>query len=106
MVLAMPSPMLVSWWCRPFLDASRLQKGSPCTHLLKEPQQRPYRRRAKRFRRCTNRKCPGLQIHCLLRADYAATACDSSVLRRPLKEELQPQDVKNVFDFPRNLQEK
>ena len=102
----MQLPMLLRCLCRPFLDASRLQKGSPCTHMLEEPQQRPYRRRAKRLRRCTSRNCPGLQIHCLLRADYAATACDSSVLRRPLKEELQPQDVKNVFDFPRNLQEK
>jgi hypothetical protein len=43
---------------------------------------------------------------CVLRADYAATASDSSVLQRPLKEELSPEDVRNVFDYPRNLHEK
>ena len=42
----------------------------------------------------------------MLRADYAATAADSCVLRRPLKEELSPEEVKNVFDYPRNLHEK
>ena len=101
-LLLMPNSCL----CRPFLDSNRLQKGNACSCMLEEPQQRPYRRQAKRLRRCASRRGPGLQIHCQLRADYAATACDSSVLRRPLKEELQPEDVKNVFDFPRNLHEK
>ena len=45
-------------------------------------------------------------MQCVLRADYAATAADSSVLRRPLKEELSPEEVQNVFDYPRNLHEK
>ncbi|CAL8463887.1 g3422 [Coccomyxa elongata] len=49
---------------------------------------------------------PGLVVHCLLRADYAATASDSSVLQRPLKDELTPEEVRNVFDYPRNLPEK
>ena len=49
---------------------------------------------------------PGLVVHCLLRADYAATASDSSILQRPLKEELTPEEVRNVFDYPRNLGEK
>ena len=42
----------------------------------------------------------------MLRADYAAAASDSGVLQRPLKEELTAEDVKNVFDYPRNLHEK
>lgn len=45
-------------------------------------------------------------MHCTLRADYAASASDSSVLQRPLKEELLPEDVRNVFDYPRNLKDK
>lgn len=91
--------------CRPCLDACKLHQGFACGKAL-EFQQRPYRRRPKRPRGSCSRKAPALQIHCLLRADYAATASDSSVLRRPLKEELRPGDVKNVFDFPRNLLEK
>ncbi|CAL5222918.1 g5351 [Coccomyxa viridis] len=92
---------------RQSLDASKLQRGFACgSRHVELQQQQPARRRAKRARKCSSRKAPGLQIHCVLRADYAATACDSSVLRRPLKEELQPADVRNVFDFPRNLQEK
>jgi hypothetical protein len=52
------------------------------------------------------RTAAGLRVHCVLRADYAATAADSCVLRRPLKDELTPEEVKNVFDYPRNLHEK
>ena len=41
-----------------------------------------------------------------LHQDYAATASDAGVLKRPLKEELKPHEVKNVFGFPRSLREK
>lgn len=52
------------------------------------------------------RGAEGLRVRCVLRADYAATAADSCVLRRPLKDELTPEEVSNVFDYPRNLHEK
>ena len=39
-------------------------------------------------------------------ADYQAKAGDSSVLQRPLKSELHPSEIRNVFGFPRNLREK
>ena len=38
--------------------------------------------------------------------DYAATASDSRVLQRPLREELRPREILNVFDHPRNLRER
>ena len=40
-----------------------------------------------------------------LAQDYAAVASDADVLRRPLKDQLTPQDVKNVFDYPRDVRE-
>jgi hypothetical protein len=40
------------------------------------------------------------------RADYAAKAGDSAVLQRPLKSELLPDEIHNVFGYPRNLKEK
>lgn len=39
-------------------------------------------------------------------ADYTATASDSRVLQRPLREELRPREITNVFDHPRNLRER
>ena len=41
-----------------------------------------------------------------LQQDYAATASDTGVLQRPLKEELTHEDVLRVFGFPRNLRER
>ena len=38
--------------------------------------------------------------------DYVATASDSRVLQRPLREELRPREIVNVFDHPRNLRER
>lgn len=38
-------------------------------------------------------------------ADYQAKAGDSSVLQRPLKSELLPSEIRDVFGFPRNLRE-
>ena len=38
-------------------------------------------------------------------ADYQARAGDSSVLHRPLKSELLPSEVRDVFGFPRNFRE-
>jgi calcium-dependent protein kinase len=46
----------------------------------------------------------GLRVHAV-HADYQAKAGDSSVLQRPLKAELLPSEVRNVFSFPRNLRE-
>lgn len=39
-------------------------------------------------------------------ADYQAKAGDSAVLQRPLKSELLPEEIHNVFGYPRNLKEK
>jgi calcium-dependent protein kinase len=47
---------------------------------------------------------PGLRVHAV-HADYQAKAGDSTVLQRPLKAELLPSEVRNVFSFPRNLRE-
>ena len=47
-----------------------------------------------------------LSTTCLSRADYVASATDSDVLQRPIKEELKPHEVKNVFGYPRNLKQK
>lgn len=41
-----------------------------------------------------------------LHADYQAKAGDSSVLQRPLKSELLPSEIRNVFGFPRNVRER
>ena len=41
-----------------------------------------------------------------LHADYAAKAGDSAVLQRPLKSELLPEEIHNVFGYPRNLKDK
>lgn len=40
------------------------------------------------------------------RADYASSASDSNVLRLPIKQELTPKDVIDVFDYARNLRQK
>jgi hypothetical protein len=40
------------------------------------------------------------------RADYASSASDSNVLRLPIKQELTPKDVVDVFDYARNLRQK
>lgn len=45
---------------------------------------------------------PGAPLH----ADYAAKAGDSAVLQRPLKSELLPEEIHNVFGYPRNLKER
>ena len=45
---------------------------------------------------------PGAPLH----ADYAAKAGDSAVLQRPLKSELLPEEIHNVFGSPRNLKER
>ncbi|KAL4446799.1 hypothetical protein ABPG77_008043 [Micractinium sp. CCAP 211/92] len=39
-------------------------------------------------------------------ADYQAKAGDSAVLQRPLKSELLPEEIHNVFGYPRNLKDK
>lgn len=41
-----------------------------------------------------------------IHADYAAKATDGAVLQRPLKVELLPSEIKDVFGFPRNLKER
>ncbi|KAK9813845.1 hypothetical protein WJX73_001529 [Symbiochloris irregularis] len=41
-----------------------------------------------------------------LQQDYAATASDAHVLQRPIKEQLQAHEVKNVFGFPRDLRDR
>lgn len=38
-------------------------------------------------------------------ADYAANAGDDAVLQRPLKSELLPEEIVNVFGYPRDLRE-
>lgn len=38
-------------------------------------------------------------------ADYAANAGDDAVLQRPLKSELFPEEIVNVFGYPRDLRE-
>ena len=47
---------------------------------------------------------PALRVHAV-HADYQAKAGDSTVLQRPLKAELLPTEIRNVFGFPRNLRE-
>jgi calcium-dependent protein kinase len=59
----------------------------------------PYRKRTP-----SRSKAPGLRVHAV-HADYQAKAGDSTVLQRPLKAELLPSEVRNVFSFPRNLRE-
>lgn len=39
-------------------------------------------------------------------ADYQAKAGDSAVLQRPLKSELLPEEIHNVFGYPRNLKDR
>lgn len=39
-------------------------------------------------------------------ADYIAKAGDEPVLQRPLKADLLPHEIKNVFSYPRNLQQR
>ena len=41
-----------------------------------------------------------------IHADYAAKATDGAVLQRPLKSELMPTEIKDVFGYPRNLKER
>lgn len=48
------------------------------------------------------RKCI---VYCL-HADYSAKAGDSDVLQKPLKCELSPSEVRNVFGFGRNIRDK
>lgn len=61
---------------------------------------------ATRWRDPTSRRPlpPALRVHAV-HADYQAKAGDSTVLQRPLKSELLPTEIRNVFGFPRNLRE-
>ncbi|KIZ07087.1 hypothetical protein MNEG_0876 [Monoraphidium neglectum] len=43
----------------------------------------------------------GLSVNALL--DYVATASDDGVLRLPARTELDPEEIKNVYNYPRNL---
>lgn len=56
-------------------------------------------------RRHPSRSYPCTLIITCVHADYQAKAGDSSVLQRPLKTELQPSEIRDVFGFPRNLRE-
>ncbi|KAI3434801.1 hypothetical protein D9Q98_002859 [Chlorella vulgaris] len=64
------------------------------------------------------RRPPGLTVVCqaaaagqpgaapAVHADYVAKAGDAAVLQRPLKAELQSEEIQNVFGYPRNLRDK
>lgn len=90
-------------WCRP---CAIVCKGGHEVFQCRQKISSARRRRRQQRKLHGIGSTPGLIVHCLLRADYAATASDSSVLQRPLKEELLPEEVHNVFDYPRNLNEK
>lgn len=53
------------------------------------------------------RRAPALMVLCTgVHADYQAKAGDSAVLQRPLKAELLPEEIHNVFSYPRNLKDR
>lgn len=86
--------------------------GMPVYHSLRlfkkstiKPVGRHHRGALSPIKRTSSRStAPGLRVHAV-HADYQAKAGDSSVLQRPLKAELLPSEVRNVFSFPRNLRE-
>lgn len=86
--------------------------GMPVFHSLRrfkrstfKPAGRHHRGALSLTKRTPSRStAPGLRVHAV-HADYQAKAGDSTVLQRPLKAELLPSEVRNVFSFPRNLRE-
>lgn len=80
-------------------------------HLQRHEQQQQQQQRHGQAAR--PRRPPALTVVCAaaapgapLHADYAAKAGDSAVLQRPLKSELLPEEIHNVFGYPRNLKER
>lgn len=80
--------------CLPCLAQHLLPGQGAARPQHPEQQQQAGRRRSAAF-----------SVVCI-HADYAAKATDGAVLQRPLKVELMPSEIKDVFGFPRNLKEK
>lgn len=102
---------------RPVPTARRVvQMAAPTPHRQQQPHAAQPARRVLRVRLA---RPPGLDLLCQalpagqqqgatppVHADYAAKAGDSAVLQRPLKAELLPEEIQNVFGYPRNLKDK
>lgn len=65
------------------------------------PQQRQLQQRRVGSSRAARRRC-GLRV--VAHLDYVATASDEGVLKLPSRTELDIEEVKNVFDYPRQGQ--
>ena len=50
--------------------------------------------------------CRARWVQPLAAVDYAPSGADDGVLQRPLKEELSPAEMANVFGYPRDLRRK
>lgn len=75
------------------MAAARWRRGGGVSQLLQRP---------------SPARPPALRVVLAqgVHADYQAKATDDAVLRRPLKMELQPEEITEVFGYARDLSDK
>ncbi len=83
-------------------SCSLVSEHVPRAHWQLSNSKGAWRSRSRRGVAVDQRTCI---VYCL-HADYSAKAGDSDVLQKPLKCELSPSEVRNVFGFGRNIRDK